>query len=190
MPAEHWACTPSSTTRVLNTPPVVTMGLEEEKLYSGVNGKLNFTVQVGSRPLANESMKLAATAGLEIVSNSVTVTSKWKGGFSSCDVPISTEFVAGGRTMIHLKLPDVASRSELNFSLLVRSSLQSHTDILAPEESHSSSMGDLDELIDGSTASSIQTKNYDIRARITNIDQEYSFSLQVFIYLIFRHLYL
>ena len=32
-------------------------------------------------------------------------------------------------------------------------------------------MGDLDELIDGSTASSIQTKNYDIRARITNIDQ-------------------
>ena len=40
-------------------------------------------------------------------------------------------------------------------------------------------MGDLDELIDGSTASSIQTKNYDIRSRITNIDQEYSFSLQV-----------
>ena len=81
--------------------------------------------------------------------------------------------------MITLKLPTVVSRSELNFSILVRSSLQSHTDILAPEESHSSSMGDLDELIDGSTASSIQTKNYDIRSRITNIDQEYSFSLQV-----------
>ena len=58
---------------VLNTPPVVTMGLEEEKLYSGVNGKLNFTVQVGSKPLTNESMKLAATAGLEIVSTSVEV---------------------------------------------------------------------------------------------------------------------
>ena len=60
---------------VLNTPPVVTMGLEEEKLYSGVNGKLNFTVQVGSKPLSNESMKLAATAGLEVISTFVEVFS-------------------------------------------------------------------------------------------------------------------
>ena len=35
---------------------------------------------------------------------------------------------------------------------------------VAPEESHSSSMGDLDEFLeDESTVSSIATKNYDIR---------------------------
>ena len=59
---------------VLNTPPVVTMGLDDEKLYSGVNGRLNFQVQVGSKPLDGESMKLAATAGLEIVSDSIAVS--------------------------------------------------------------------------------------------------------------------
>ena len=59
---------------VLNTPPVVTMGLDDEKLYSGVNGRLNFQVQVGSKPLDGESMKLAATAGLEIVSDRIAVS--------------------------------------------------------------------------------------------------------------------
>ena len=42
-----------------------------------------------------------------------------------------------------------------NFSIFI---------LVAPEESHSSSMGDLDEFLeDESTVSSIATKNYDIR---------------------------
>lgn len=50
------------------------MGLDDEKLYSGVNGRLNFQVQVGSKPLDGESMKLAATAGLDIVSDNIAVS--------------------------------------------------------------------------------------------------------------------
>ena len=84
---------------VLNTPPVVTMGLDDEKLYSGVNGRLNFQVQVGSKPLDGESMKLAATAGLEIVSSGKSLKAhpkrRWEQTFavaaSAQQIPIAKQ---------------------------------------------------------------------------------------------------
>ena len=58
---------------ILNNPPVITMGLEEEKLYSGANGKLNFTITIGSKPMNNEKITFNATAGLQVISDIIQV---------------------------------------------------------------------------------------------------------------------
>ena len=48
-------------------------GLEEEKLYSGANGKLNFTITIGSKPMNNEKITFNATAGLQVISDIIQV---------------------------------------------------------------------------------------------------------------------
>jgi len=48
-------------------------GLEEEKLYSGANGKLNFTIAIGSKPMNNEKITFNATAGLQVISDIIQV---------------------------------------------------------------------------------------------------------------------
>ena len=48
-------------------------GLEEEKLYSGANGKLNFTITIGSNPMNNEKITFNATAGLQVISDIIQV---------------------------------------------------------------------------------------------------------------------
>ena len=48
--------------------------LQLGKLYSGVNGKLNFTIQIGSKPLKDDLITFNATSGLDIVSDIVQVS--------------------------------------------------------------------------------------------------------------------
>ena len=50
------------------------MGLDDDRLYSGVNGKLNFVIQVGSKPLKDEVITFIASSGLDIVSQIVSVS--------------------------------------------------------------------------------------------------------------------
>ena len=47
--------------------------MEEEKLYSGANGKLNFTITIGSKPMKNEKITFNATAGLQVISDIIQV---------------------------------------------------------------------------------------------------------------------
>ena len=41
---------------VVDTPSVLTMSLEEEKLFTGIDGTVNFNILVGSRPLRHEQL--------------------------------------------------------------------------------------------------------------------------------------
>lgn len=122
---------------VLDTPPVITMSLEDEKLFTGISGTLNFTILVGSRSITNEDITFEMTKGLELISASTMATVKnysFKDGkrcpqkydsFTKYELNIHRV----GDNIVEMSLPSAQARCEVSFALHVRSPLQYELEI-------------------------------------------------------------
>lgn len=119
---------------VLDTPPVITMSLENEKLFTGISGTLNFNIIVGSRPMTAETIFFEMTKGLELISNTTMATvksSSFKDGKRHKNDNITTHNLTIQKLTeqtIEISLPTAQARSEVAFAIHVRSPLQYEVD--------------------------------------------------------------
>ena len=170
---------------VLDTPPVITMS--KESLYSGISGSLIFNILVGSRPISEEEITFELSKGLELITESTMASVKnynYKDGRrasqqikpeSQTKYEVMVNLIGDGR--VQICLPTAQSRSEVSFSLAVRSPLQWEVEIADAISESASSMGDLDEILDESIVST--SRNHRINASLSSMtSQPQSFDVQ------------
>lgn len=102
---------------VMDSEPVLTMNLQNERLYAGVSSTLEFSILVGSRPLENETITVIVSRGLKVLSEKVAMNIKTTS--SKCTQKNIVDLERWSNQMT-LQIPFAAKRSEVSFSLDVR----------------------------------------------------------------------